>query len=126
MPEVQKTPAPAGETAARFVEFVLMHSQHILHALGLLAAPGQSPPAPNLEIARLLIDQLDAVRERTHGNLSSEEAEVLRNALQRVQLAYVEVAKDTSPPPAPPAPSTPPEPPPADPDDGKRFTKSYG
>jgi hypothetical protein len=47
----------------------------------------------NLEVAKMFIDQLAMIQEKTRGNLTSEESTVLRNALSNLQLAYVEVAR---------------------------------
>jgi hypothetical protein len=42
----------------------------------------------------MFIDQLAMIQEKTRGNLTSEEATVLRNALSNLQMAYVEVARE--------------------------------
>ena len=47
----------------------------------------------NLELARMFIDQLAMIQEKTRGNLSSEEAAVLRNTLSNLQMAFVEVSQ---------------------------------
>lgn len=46
-----------------------------------------------LEGARITIDTLAALEERTKGNLSVEEAEVLRRALAELRLNYVDEMK---------------------------------
>ena len=150
MAEIQKT-TNSGESAHRFIEFVMMQAQNASLFLGLIPHPQSGQPEPNLELARMFIDQLVMIQEKTRGNLSSEETGVLRNALSNLQLAYVEVAQgeggiaapggrsapldepapvESAPPaaataPAAEAPSTP-----APADDTretkKRFTKSYG
>ena len=50
--------------------------------------PGK--PETNLEVARMFIDQLAMIQEKTRGNLSSEETTVLRNTLSNLQMAFVE------------------------------------
>ena len=40
----------------------------------------------------MFIDQLEMIQEKTRGNLTNEEAMVLRNALSNLQMAYVEAA----------------------------------
>jgi hypothetical protein len=47
----------------------------------------------HLEGARITIDTLAALEERTKGNLSTEEAEVLRRALAELRLNYVDELK---------------------------------
>jgi hypothetical protein len=93
----------------------------------------------NLELAKMFVDQLAMIQEKTRGNLTSEEAAVLRNTLSNLQMVYVEVAEKGAPQPSAPsqeqaAPeersTTTPEPSaPAsstEPESKKKFTKSYG
>jgi hypothetical protein len=142
MAEVQ-TNTNTGAMTQRFVEFVMMHAQNAALFLGQIPNPQSGEAEVNLELARMFIDQLEMIQEKTRGNLSSEESTVLRNALSNLQLAYVELARGGKDVPsaankAPEAsgPSTAPEPqkPPAEsttPPGGegesrKKFTKSYG
>lgn len=91
MAEVQ-TSTEAGETARRFVEFVLMQAQHAALCLGQFPHPETGRGEVNLEMARILIDQLAMIRAKTRGNLSPDEMAVLNNAISSLQMAYVEVA----------------------------------
>ncbi len=145
MSEVQ-TSQHSGEMARRFIEFVLMHSQNAAFFLGQVPNPQTSKPEVNLDMARLFIDQLEMIREKTKGNLTKEESEILDNSLTNLRLAFVSTKNKTdAPPAATPAPeqqteNTPPSEsaqplnetapqtsePPADSESKKRFTKSYG
>ena len=148
MAEVQNS-TQAGETAARFIEFVQMQYQNACLFLGLIPNPQSQQPEVNLDLARMFIDQLAMIGEKTRGNLSTEETKILRSALTNLQMAYVEVSQGggeapeaeapsisssvAGEPVADPAPSTPaPEAssPSAAADENreskKRFTKSYG
>ena len=140
----------SSESTAQFVEFVMMQAQNASLFLGLIPHPGNGEPEVNLPLARMFIDQLAMIQEKTRGNLSSEETNVLRNALSNLQMAYVEVAREpggapavqaNAPAAAPsePAPAAssasaaPPVSAPPPPETGeesreskKRFTKSYG
>ena len=145
MAEVQKT-TQSGELSQRFIEFVVMHAQNAALFLGQIPNPRTGEPEVNLDLARMFIDQLAMIQEKTRGNLTSEEAKVLSNALSNLQMAYVEVARETprgaaqpeapeaAPPPQPteqpsagtpeasaPITSTEPET-----ESRKKFTKSYG
>jgi hypothetical protein len=92
MPEIEKTTSVnAGEMAQRFVQFVIMQSQQILYLLGAPTPDGDRVPA-NLEAAKLFIDQLEMIQDKTKGNLSSQENRVLDEALTRVRLAFVQVS----------------------------------
>ena len=137
MAEVQSS-TRAGESAARFIEFVMMQAQNASLFLGLMPNPHSNQPEVNLDLARMFIDQLAMIQEKTRGNLSNEEANVLRNALSNLQMAFYEVAQQgggwTAPAdePAPPTPKTETPAPtaaeaPVDTGESKkRFTKSYG
>ena len=146
MPEVQKT-VQTGEMTQRFVEFVMMHAHNAALFLGQIPNPKTGEAEINLDLARMFIDQLEMIQEKTRGNLTNEEAMVLRNALSNLQMAYVEVARETSPGAAQPE-AHPEEAPPPKPDEQpsvgkgepsapissteaetesrKKFTKSYG
>src|ERR1700752_3285630 len=103
MAEVQKT-VQSGELSQRFIEFVVMHAQNAALFLGQIPNPKTGEGEVNLDLARMFIDQLAMIQEKTRGNLTSEESTVLRNALSNLQMAYVEVAReaDTAGPPGAP------------------------
>lgn len=146
MPEVQ-TSTQSGELSQRFIEFVMMQAQNAALFLGQIPNPQTGQGEVNLELAKMFIDQLGMIQEKTRGNLTNEETAVLRNTLSNLQMAFVEVSQQsrgTGPAASPQAePSEPPsvEPSaaaaPAEPGGGpvtpqaetesrKKFTKSYG
>ena len=96
MPEVQKT-VQTGEMTQRFIEFVMMHAQNAALFLGQIPNPKTGEPEINLDLARMFIDQLEMIQEKTRGNLTNEEAMVLRNALSNLQMAFVEVSGGARP-----------------------------
>jgi hypothetical protein len=146
MAEVQKTTL-SGELTQRFIEFVVMHAQNAALFLGQIPNPKTGEAEINLDLARMFIDQLAMIQEKTRGNLTTEEAKVLSNALSNLQMAYVEAsgsarlqgapqreAQEAAPPPAaadqaatpksePSTPITSAEP---ETESRKKFTKSYG
>ncbi|MEI6033497.1 MAG: DUF1844 domain-containing protein [Verrucomicrobiae bacterium] len=139
MPEIQRTTA-LGEMTQKFIEFVMMQAQQAARFLGRIPNPQTGQPEVNLEYARMFIDQLEMIHEKTRGNLTSEESEILTRVLSDLQLAYVEAAENPSaeeasePRVSAPAAQAQPsaarsdEPPaaPADHESRKKFTKSYG
>jgi hypothetical protein len=145
MAEVQKT-VQTGELTQRFIEFVMMHAQNAALFLGQIPNPRTGEAEINLDLARMFIDQLEMIQEKTRGNLTNEEAMVLRNALSNLQMAFVEASGTTgsqrqaqpeSPQPAPsqtaeqPASGAPGQSPPvasadSESESRKKFTKSYG
>src|SRR6266566_2895994 len=94
MAEVQKS-TQSGELSQRFIEFVMMHAQNAALFLGQIPNPKTGEGEVNLELAKMFIDQLAMIQEKTRGNLTNEESTVLRNALSNLQMAYVEVARET-------------------------------
>ena len=130
MAEVQNS-QQSGEMTRRFIEFVLMQAQQIALMLGQIPGPDGKPMEPNLPIARIFIDQLEMIREKTRGNLTKEEEDVLTKVLADLQLAFVEAGHAA--PAAPVTADAPPEAPAAtagptamEDDSKKKFTKSYG
>ena len=144
MAEVQ-TSTQSGELAQRFIEFVMMQAQNAALFLGQIPNPKTGEGEVNLELAKMFIDQLAMIQEKTRGNLTNEETTVLRNTLSNLQMAYVEVARQApkggaqpAPQPQPsasssttpeerpkaPEPSSPPAP--TESESKKKFTKSYG
>src|SRR6476660_2891913 len=141
MAEVQ-TSTQSGELSQRFIEFVMMQAQNAALFLGQIPNPQTGQGEVNLELAKIFIDQLGSIQEKTRGNLTNEEAAVLKNTLSNLQMAFVEVSKEmregkteSAPEPEPEAAATEPaaensEPstttPPSDGESRKKFTKSYG
>jgi hypothetical protein len=91
MAEVQKT-VQTGEMTQRFIEFVMMHAQNAALFLGQIPNPKTGEPEINLDFARMFIDQLEMIQEKTRGNLTNEETMVLRNTLSNLQMAFVEAS----------------------------------
>ncbi len=81
-------PLPKGDLAA----LISMLTTQILFALGFLNIEGQDPREPDLELAKFNIDLLETIEEKTKGNLSDEEAKILKNTLNEVRMAYVKMA----------------------------------
>src|SRR5476649_476056 len=93
--EKQKSAIGNAELAQRFVQFVMMQAQNIFYVLGRIPSPDGRPIPPNLEAAKLLIDQLEMIQEKTRNNLSNQESSILDDALKNVRLAFVEVSGGT-------------------------------
>src|SRR5436305_14006668 len=92
MAEVQTT-SLSGELTQRFIEFVMMHAQNAALFLGQIPNPQTGRGEVNLDLAKMFIDQLEMIQEKTRGNLNEEESKVLRNTISNLQMVYVEVAQ---------------------------------
>jgi hypothetical protein len=137
MAEVQ-TSTHSGELTQRFIEFVMMQAQQASLFLGRIPNPQSGKAEVLLEPAKLFIDQLEMIREKTRGNLTNQETEILNSVLSDLEMAYVQASYAKSSPeasPEAPAPST------QEPDKSaeasvespaeateskKKFSKSYG
>ncbi|MDQ6655281.1 MAG: DUF1844 domain-containing protein [Verrucomicrobiota bacterium] len=93
MAEVQTNTQTSGELTQRFIEFVMMQAQNAALFLGQIPNPQTGEGEVNLELARMFIDQLVMIQEKTRGNLSNEEAGMLRSTLSNLQMAFVEVSQ---------------------------------
>jgi len=72
-----------------FLELVDLLTQPILLYLGDLALPdGKS--AENLPLARMHIDLLDVLKDKTQGNLSDPEQAIVDDLLYRLRTRYVQ------------------------------------
>jgi uncharacterized protein DUF1844 len=144
MAEVQ-TNTQSGEMSQRFIEFVMMQAQNAALFLGQIPNPQTGKGEVNLELAKMFIDQLAMIQEKTRGNLTNEETAVLRNTISNLQMAFVEVSRQVkeggTEPAAPETPESKASEPEASPAAGKpsapaatdaesesrkKFTKSYG
>ncbi len=61
--------------------------------LGGYADPQTGQAILDLEGARELIDMLDALREKTHGNLAAEDERLLLDVLGSLKLSFLEASK---------------------------------
>jgi hypothetical protein len=96
MAEIQKNnPALNSEMTKRFVQFVMVQAQNILYVLGRIPTPEGDRIPPNLQAAKMMIDHLELIRIKTEGNLSPQETKIITEALQQVQLAFVEASGGT-------------------------------
>ena len=98
MAEFQKTnPATSAETTRKFVQFIMVQAQNILYVLGRIPTPEGERLPPNLQAAKMMIDHLDLIALKTQGNLNAQEEKILKEALQQVQMAFVEASGGTPP-----------------------------
>ena len=139
MAEVQTGTTKSGELSQRFIEFIMMQAQNAALFLGQIPNPQTGKGEVNLELAKIFIDQLAMIQEKTRGNLSNEEEQILRSTISNLQMVFVEVSQQAGG--APPSISQPmessepavtepaieaPEAAQPESESRKKFTKSYG
>jgi hypothetical protein len=87
------TPGAEGEPVSPFEELVRMLATQALLYMGAFPDPQTGKAIVALDYARLHIDMLGALQEKTKGNLSKEEETLLTQAVHELRLQYVELTK---------------------------------
>ncbi len=85
-------PLPQGSFAA----LISMLATQTLFALGFLQIKGEEEREPDLDLARYNIELLGALDEKTKGNLTPEEQQLLKNTLSDLRMGFVSVANQLS------------------------------
>ena len=93
-PKAAVPPTPPAETPKRapaFENLVRMLGSNAAMVLGAYADPRTGQPMIDPEAARELIDMLDALHEKTKGNLAPEEDTLLLDLLGKLKMTYLEI-----------------------------------
>ena len=74
---------------------VSMLATQAFFALGLVRAQGEpeGEKEPDLEMAKFNIDLLAMLEEKTKGNLTDQEAKVLKDTVSQLRMAFVQMSK---------------------------------
>jgi hypothetical protein len=84
-------PAEPAKRSPAFENLVRMLGSNAAMVLGAYADPHTGQPVIDPEAARELIDMLDALHEKTKGNLAAEEETLLLDLLGKLKMTYLEV-----------------------------------
>ncbi len=84
-------PAEAAKRSPAFENLVRMLGSNAAMVLGAYADPRTGQPVIDPEAARELIDMLDALHEKTKGNLAAEEDTLLMDLLGKLKMTYLEI-----------------------------------
>jgi len=96
----ENTPGDASQDemmSALFAQMVMQQVNLAMMLLGKTPHPESGQTMRDMEGARLFIDQLEMLELKTRGNLSKEEAALLKQSLMALRMAFVE-SVDASPP----------------------------
>ncbi|MBN1385215.1 MAG: DUF1844 domain-containing protein [Elusimicrobia bacterium] len=81
-----------------FLSLVFSLSAAAMQQMGKVANPINNKVEKNLDQAKVSIDMLKMLHEKTKGNLTEDETKLLASTLSDLQLNYVdELGKDTKP-----------------------------
>ncbi len=94
MAEYQRT-AQTSELTETFLQFLMMHMQQALLALGKHPTRPTGAPPPNLQLGKAFVDHLIMLRMKMEGNLSGDEQNAINNAITHLQNAFVEAMKES-------------------------------
>ena len=72
-----------------FSTFILSLNSSALVQLGLIEDPATGQKGRNLPLAKQTIDILAMLEEKTRGNLSSDEENILKNIIYELRMLYV-------------------------------------
>ena len=87
----ENPPAETPKRLAAFENLIRMIGSNAAMVLGAYTDPRTGQPMIDPDAARELIDMLDALYEKTKGNLAPEENDVLLDLLGKLKLTYLEV-----------------------------------
>lgn len=90
-----ESPASANKNkrSPAFENLVRMIGSNAAMVLGAYADPNTGQPMIDPDAARELIDMLDALQEKTKGNLAPEEENMLLDLAGKLKLTYLEIQK---------------------------------
>ena len=76
-----------------FIQFVMMQQQQALLALGRHTSNAAGAAPTNLALAKVFIDQLGMIEQKTTGNLNPPEQQLISRVLADLQAAYLDVVQ---------------------------------
>jgi len=87
----------AGERKSDLETLILSLSTSAMIQLGLVEEPAGGRIPADFEAARHTIDMLAVVQEKTRGNLTPQEEQLLEQVLYELRLAYVSISSGSRP-----------------------------
>jgi hypothetical protein len=90
--EKTTSPNPAGEGTfpeINFMTFIMSLNASAMVNLGVMEDPATNNKAKNLVLGKQTIDILAMLEEKTKGNLSRDEENMLKNILYDLRIIYV-------------------------------------
>ena len=87
--------------SALFSHLVTQQSNMAMMLMGKVADPENGQVMRDLESARLFIDQIEVLEEKTKGNLTKEEAGLMKQILMNLRMTFVEAVQSAPASPEP-------------------------
>lgn len=95
--ETKPSPAAEQNTPASLSALILSLAATALAYLGRPLTPDAPKTELNLPLARHTIDTLEILKEKTEGNRTREETELLNDILYHLRLTYLQATKNARP-----------------------------
>ena len=86
---------PGGAPSPDFGGFILSLANTTLINLGVMPDPAGGNPEIHIEGAKQMIDILGILQEKTQGNLTEEEENLLKQILSELRMRFVEVVRSS-------------------------------
>jgi hypothetical protein len=86
------------EEMSPFSHLVIMLASSALQQLGKAPGPDGQPGPVHLEGAQAMIDMIEMLETKTSGNLSDDEARILKDALTMLRFQFVDAKNESSSP----------------------------
>ena len=82
--------------SALFAQLVIQQANMAMMLLGKVPHPQTGETVKDTEAAKLFIDQLEMLENKTKGNLSKEESSLLKQSLMSLRMAFVDAVDSTA------------------------------
>ncbi len=89
----QEEAGESSESQINFLNYISSLAYQAMIFLGEIPNPMTNMPETNLEQAKFIIDTLAMLREKTKGNLTKKEGDVLNTSLYQLQMKFIELYK---------------------------------
>lgn len=88
-PSKNREPRVEAEASSHFITLISSLGMQALIQLGEVEDPVTKMPSPDLEAAKMSIDLLATLKEKTSGNLTAQEEKLLDSLLFDLQMKFV-------------------------------------
>ncbi len=78
------------EQSAIFLQLIIQHQQLAMMGLGMIPNPMDNTIINDLEYAKMAIDTIEVLKEKTKGNLLDYEEQFMDQVLQQLKEKYTE------------------------------------